>query len=366
MARVLVTGGDGQLGRRLVRQLLARGYEVRATVLAATVAARPSRRAAWAPRLRAVVDAVRRRRSAPAGPPAGLEGLGIQVLTGDLTDPAFAALAVQGVDAVVHTANFVRSDAFENNVRATFNVATACAARADRLRRLVHVSSSAVYPNDPHVLACEYHPVDERHPLRPIGAYPTSKLVGETIVRAVAAESHLPVAIIRPSYMVGGDGLLSLWTVDTVCSIMQTGARHPASELYAPDAGKPWRDLRARARRRDQPCAATDASGNPWACRAVDPRDVAHGAICALESAAAVGETFNISAPAPASYPEAAAILAELTGREPIEYRAPVRWVYDLDDSKARTRIGYAPAWGIRRRITDALAVRRGESDGLT
>ena len=65
-------------------------------------------------------------------------------------------------------------------------------------------------------------------------------------------------------------------------------------------------------------------------------------------------------------FPKAAAISTELTGADVLVYRAPVRWVYDLDSRKAQSAIGYAPAWGIREMIESALAFRRGEVDGLT
>jgi nucleoside-diphosphate-sugar epimerase len=208
--------------------------------------------------------------------------------------------------------------------------------------------------------------VDERHPVRPIGAYAASKLIGEKIVGALARESGLPATILRPSYMVSGDAVLNLWTVSSVCSILQKGLGHRESELYAPEAGEPWKDLRARADAADQPCAVTDADGRPWVCQPVDARDVAHAATCALESRAAVGDTFNVSAPEPLAYPDAAAILARITGRDAIEYRTHARWLYDLDSSRARDRIGYTPVWAVPRMIEDALAVRRGERDGLT
>jgi len=335
MSKILVTGVDGQVGCRLARQLLSKNYEVWGTIL--------------------------------NEPPYAnrLKGLNLELMTGDLTDPAFAAYAVDGVDAVLHTANLVRADAFENNILATFNVVKASAARANALHGLVYVSSSAVYPNDSDVLACEYHPVDERHPCRPIGAYPLSKLIGEETVWAFARASGLAASIIRPSCIVSGDGVLEIWSVSSVCGTMRKGANHLQSELYAPEAGEPWKELRRRATSDDQPCAVTDLQGRSWVCQLVDARDVAHGILCALESNAARGEMFNISALQPIPYTEAAAILAELTATDVLEYRAPVRWVYDLDNTKARSLIGYAPKWGIRDMIEDALAFRQGKTDGL-
>jgi nucleoside-diphosphate-sugar epimerase len=294
-----------------------------------------------------------------------LAGLDVELVTGDLRDPRFAAEALRGVDAVLHTANFVRDDALENNVLSTLNVVRACAERATEIRRLVYVSSSSVYPNDPHVLACEYHPVDERHPVRPVGAYSQSKLVGEKIVWAYARETELAAAVVRPALMVSGEAVLNMWSVDTVGGLLRKGAGHPESELYA-GADESRRELTRQARSGEQPCAVTDREGRPWICQLVDARDVAAGIVRALESESAVGGAFNLSGPRPVPYPEAAGILAELTGATVLHFRTPVRWMYDLDSTKARTTIGYAPTWGIREMIEGALAFRSGQTDGLT
>jgi nucleoside-diphosphate-sugar epimerase len=336
MSKVLVTGAAGQVGARLVRQLLARNYEVRGTLL-------------------------------PEDPAADrLVGLDIERVEGDLRDPEFVREAVEGVDAVLHTANLVGAQHFENNVMCTFNVAKACAENADALSRLVSVSSSGVYPNDSHAVACAYHPVDENHPRRPIDDYSLSKLIGEDIVASFARASGLRAAMVRPSGIVSGDAILSRWSVGFVGVIMQAGMTTPGSEMYLPGGGEPWKELEKMAVSPDQPCAATGPDGRPWMYQLVDARDVALGIVCAMESEAAVGEVFNISAPRPITYPEAAAIMAEVTRMEPLEYRAPVRWVFDLDNTKARSRIGYRPRWGIREMIEDAMHFKAGMTDGLS
>lgn len=371
---VLVTGADGQLGCRLVRRLLHAGYRVRGTVLPAALDPRRMNRGGGMTRLRTkareslaslarALGGRRPRRRRHAQDP--LAGLDIELATGDLRDPKFAAEALRGVDAVLHTANFVRADAFENNVVVTLNVVRECAKRAAEVRRLVYVSSSSVYPNDPHVLACQYHPVDERHPVRPVGAYSLSKLVGEKIVWAFAQETGLPATVVRPALMVSGEAVLNIWSVETACGILRQAASHPESELHA-GADESRRELTRRARSGEQPCAITDQEGRPWICQLVDARDAAAGIVQALESKSAVGETFNISGPRAVPYPEAAAIMAELTGAAVLDFRAPVRWLYDLDNGKARTTLGYAPVWDIREMIEGALAFRSGQVDGLT
>jgi nucleoside-diphosphate-sugar epimerase len=355
-----VTGADGQLGYQVVRLLLSKNYEVRGTILAEPHLNRRKR-------LEHVFNSLSKKLKGggPILPQSSrgrrLKELDIDLITGNLMDPKFATYAVQGVDAVIHTANLISDYAFENNVMATFNVVKACADRADKVYRLVYVSSSSVYPNDPEVIACEYHPVDETHPLRPIGAYSMSKLIGEQTVWALGRDTDLSVSIIRPSSIVSGDSVLSRWSVDFVCSIMRKGAKYPQGGLYAQVAHEPWKELRGRATSGDQPCSVTDEGGSPWVNQLVDVRDVAGGILCALESNGAKGEAFNISAPQPIEYPEAATILGELTGTDPLEYCAPVRWVYDLDSTKAKNLIGYSPKWGCRDMIEDALACQKGE-----
>ena len=69
--RVLVTGGGGFIGRRLVQQLLRRGYAVR---------------------------------SLGRSPQADLRQLGVEFLCGDLADRDFVQRACAGMDAVFHVA----------------------------------------------------------------------------------------------------------------------------------------------------------------------------------------------------------------------------------------------------------------------
>jgi nucleoside-diphosphate-sugar epimerase len=335
MAKILVTGGAGQVGSRLVRQLLERNYEVRALVL-------------------------------PGDPCVErLKGLDCEIVEGNLLDEETAPKAMEGVEAVIHTANFVSEAYFDNNVKATFHVAKSAGDLADRLQRLVSVSSSGVYPNDAHAQRVAYHPVDESHPRRPGDPYSLSKLLGEEIVRCFVEKTGLRAAIVRPSGIVSGDAILSRWSVGFCAGLMRGCCGNPKGEMYLPGGGEPWLELEKAAQGPDQPCAITDREGRPWLYQLCDARDVAYGCVCALESEAAVGEAFNISTSVPIPYPAAAEIMAEVTGMEPLAWRAPVRFVYDLDNTKAKSWIGYRPKWGLQEMVSDAVAFRKGESDGM-
>jgi nucleoside-diphosphate-sugar epimerase len=132
-----------------------------------------------------------------------------------------------------------------------------------------------------------------------------------------------------------------------------------------PDGTELWHDLEAAAESKDQPCAIRSTSGEPWIYQLVDARDVAHGCVCALENDSEPGEAFNISAPEPITFDEAAAVISQATGLPILEWQVPVRWVFDLSNLKARQKINYQPKWGIREMVESALAVQRGESDGF-
>ena len=189
--KVLVTGATGQVGCRLVRQLLARNHEVRGTV--------------W------FKDPALDR----------IAGLDVDVQEGDLTDPDFVKRAVDGVDAVIHTANLV-GPYFENNVQTTLQVARGCGEVAGRLDRLIYVSSSGVFPNDSHTLACAYHPVDELHPKRATSEYNLSNLIGEQIMEIATRRTGLRTVVVRPSHVLCKDKILQQFTVQRVVNILKS------------------------------------------------------------------------------------------------------------------------------------------------
>ncbi len=161
----LVTGAGGFLGRALVAALAARGDRVRALV----------------------------RRPAPA-----LSGTGVEVLQGDVLDPAALAAAVRGAEVVFHLAGVRRAaerdEFFRVNAGATRLLLEACAAGAPSLRRFVLAGSRAASPPSATGL-------DEDAPLRPAEWYGESKAEAERI--AFQYRDRLPVAVARPPRIVG-------------------------------------------------------------------------------------------------------------------------------------------------------------------
>ena len=173
--RVLVTGGNGFVGRHLVQALHGRGSTVRVLAL-------PDEDTSW------------------------LEHRGIAVYRGDIRDADALVAPMERVDAVVHLAAMMDvwrplADYQAVNVTGTENVCLA--ALAAGARRVVHMSSSSVYG------VGLGRPADETFPLMPFrDPYPVTKAAGDLLVQRMIAEEGLPAVILRPDQIFGpGDHL---------------------------------------------------------------------------------------------------------------------------------------------------------------
>src|SRR6478609_5303325 len=165
--KILITGATGKVGSRLSKRLAQRGDRVRALVRDASRA-------------------------------ADLRDAGIELVTGDLLDQDSLAVAVRGVDAVVHCAAFFRGATPEqaHAVNDLGSQQLAKAARAAVVKRFIFTSTGLVYgPSGGRLCA-------EDDPCAPLAAYPVSKLAAE---RFLLALDGLDVRVLRLPF-VYGDG----------------------------------------------------------------------------------------------------------------------------------------------------------------
>lgn len=167
--KVLITGANGLTGGHLAQRMRAAGHEVRALV-------------------RPTADTTR------------LEAMGVEIVTGQLTEPADVRRATSGcrqvyhIAAVFRTAGHPDSHYFDVNVGGTRNVLEA--AWAEGCERVIHCSTGGVHGHvaDP--------PADEDYRFSPSDVYQQSKVESEAVVREAMARGQRAV-IVRPAAIYG-------------------------------------------------------------------------------------------------------------------------------------------------------------------
>ena len=164
--KVLVTGANGFVGRRLVDRLLAGGHTVVAAV----------------------------------GPGATTTTPHVTTVSLDLaSDLSVRAAVAADVDAVIHLAAIALTRAADRdpaqawavNAEGTGKLVAALAARGGKLPRFILASTADVY-------AWQTRPIKEEDCVQPSTAYSASKLGAELAVRLGCATADLEVIIARP------------------------------------------------------------------------------------------------------------------------------------------------------------------------
>lgn len=126
----------------------------------------------------------------------------MELVTVDVRDAKKLDGVVKGKDVIIHAAAALplwsKEDIFSTNVQGTKNVLAA--AQKHKVKRVVHVSSTAVYG------VPEKHPIVETDPRIGVGAYGKSKIQAEDACFA-AIKLGVPVTIIRPKTFVGTERL---------------------------------------------------------------------------------------------------------------------------------------------------------------
>ncbi len=263
----LVTGGTGLLGSHIAEQLAARGRKVRALVR-------------------------------PGSETGFLRTLGVELVEGDLTDPAACLRATEGVEVVYHAAAKVGDwgawAEFQSScLDATSNLARGCLENG--IVRLVHVSSTSAYGHPPE----GGPPIDESAPLG-VGLWPfwdhytRSKVECERQLWGLAEDRGLPLTVIRPSWLYGERDRTT--TARIVRKLMRGGI-----PLIGPG---------------DNPLSAVYAG-----C-------VAEAAILAATHPAALGRAYNITDQGPITQRDYFRLWAEAVGARPPRTRRNYRLVF--------------------------------------
>lgn len=174
-APVLITGAGGFIGSHLAEHLIAKKAKVRAFV-----------------------------RYTSAGNVGLLRYLPkemferVEIIRGDLRDPAAVLKAMTGCDFVFHLGALIAipysyvhpREVVDTNVMGTLNLLEA--ARLAKPKRIIHTSTSEVYGT------AKFVPITEEHPLQGQSPYSASKIGADKLAESYYRSFDTPVVTIRP------------------------------------------------------------------------------------------------------------------------------------------------------------------------
>lgn len=157
MKKIVVTGGSGRLGQFVIRDLLARGYQV---LSLDKVPPREKICPSWLADLRQ---------------------------SGDLFEALKSAYGIVHLGAYQAPNLAPDAETLSNNVSSTYNVLRAAADSG--VKRVVLASSTAAFGfiYAAKLWAPDYLPLDEQHPSNPQDSYGLSKVLGEKIADSIVS-----------------------------------------------------------------------------------------------------------------------------------------------------------------------------------
>jgi len=256
-----VTGGTGFIGSHTVEQLIAEGFHVRCLV-------RPSQSSLrW------------------------LQGLPVDIVKGDLLNPASIPKCLDGAEYIIHIAGTTKarhkSGFIAGNLTATNNLLQA-ASRLKHLKKFCFISSlTAAGPSSTGI------PLTETAPCRPITTYGKSKLDAEHCCKNFS--DKVPIVVVRPPAVFGprDTDILEIfkWVSFGLKPILGSSAK-TLSLVYAPD--------------------------------------LATGIIRATLSDRTTGETYNIADPTIYSFSSVIDYLATFVQKRTVRIHLPKGLVYSM------------------------------------
>jgi UDP-glucose 4-epimerase len=310
MNTVAVFGASGKLGRHALGVLQRRGCAVRALV---------------------------HRTSVPS----------VASVTGNIADPRAVDEVVRGSDIVVQLAT-AKEDAetfFDVSIRGTFNILEAC--RRHSVKQFILFGGDAAlgiwfYPQP--------LPIDENHPRAAYpGYYAFSKVMEEVMSEQYAIQYGVPVTVLRSSWVFERDDLLNHFSL-----LRNVNPAEPGHGF-----GEVTEDVLALVREgQERIPILTGANGTPLRRHIVHVDDVMQAFDRALDNPSALGQTFNIAGPSAFEYRVAAMYLGNKLGVPTIELRCPKYYPFEINITRARTVLGYAPENDFFRMADRAVAAR--------
>jgi UDP-glucose 4-epimerase len=330
---ILITGATGRIGSRLAKDLIERGEHVRTLVV-------------------------------PDDPNAdSAKKMGVECISGSLTNFDDVLKAVDGVDAIYHLGAVMlfhqpedqtRPVYWDINVHGTYNVFQAAALRANRPLKIIYAASDEVYP----AATPRYQPVDETHPRYPKSFYGLGKVLGEEMLRFYGrTEKDIDISIARFTLTLGVDEVVNpdammaarlFYVHGRLNFFKKSKSTHPPilemikvlESLDAPDLPL---------------LLPYDMNGQPYFQEACDARDTAQGLRLMLYRPEANDEVFNLTPPTIVNMAEFIPYMAKATGRRYVEAKLPFGFPrIHASGAKARALLGYNPQYSLFDMVDEA------------
>lgn len=314
---VAIFGASGKLGRHALAVLARHGWAVRALVHRTPV-----------------------------------EGENVTSVQGSITHEPAVEETISGADIVVQLAT-TKEDAvtfFDVSVRGTFNILESC--RRQGVKQFILFGGDAAlgiwfYPQP--------IPLDENHPLTAYpGYYAFSKVMEETMAQQYAVQYGVPVTVLRSSWVFENDDLLKHFSLLHNVNPAEPG--HGFGEVSDETLAL------VRAGKERIPIL-TDAHGTPLRRHIVHVDDVMQAFNRTLDNPSAIGQTFNIAGPSAFDYRVAAEYLSKKLDIPTIALRCPHYHPFEVNITRARAVLGYAPENDFFQMADRAIAARQTQTD---
>lgn len=320
MATIALFGGSGKIGRRAVELLGDHGHQVRALVHRNPV-----------------------------------RGDHVTCVKGSVASESDCQELVRGANVVIQlaTAKEDPETFFDVSVRGTFNILEACRS-ADSVRQFILLGGDAAqgiwfYPHP--------KPIDEETPLAAYpGYYAFSKVMEETMTRQYEIQYGIRSTILRSSWVFEGDDLLSHFSILKNVNPAEPG--HGFGEV-SPELRELVRDKKERIP------VLVDGAGEPLTRHIVHIDDLMQALGKVVGNEDSFGRDYNIAAPEPFQYRQAADYISGRLGIPTIDIPNQQYHSFSIDISRARREIGYAPEHNFRRMVDLAIKSRSAMHDSF-